>query len=67
MLAVSSSTYRTDSEANRDGRGGPHREVLQHCTDLTVLYAPSGAFFVFYVPIPFIKAGELHEKENDNS
>ena len=27
MLAVSSSTYRTDSEANRDGRGGPHREV----------------------------------------
>ena len=39
-------TYRTDSEANRDGRGCPHREVSYH-TDLTVHDAPSGAFFYF--------------------
>jgi len=47
MLAASNSTYRTDSEANRDGRGNPHGEVYCHYTDLTVHDVPSGAFFLF--------------------
>ncbi len=50
VSAESSSTYRTDSEANRDGRGNPHREVFQHTADLTVHDAPTGAFFVRGAP-----------------
>lgn len=40
------STYRTDSEANRDGGDNPLRLVAVYAS-LTVHDAPSGAFFLF--------------------
>ncbi len=41
------STYRTDSEANRDGGDTPCR-LAAASADLTVHDAPSGAFFFVY-------------------
>ena len=67
MLAVSSSTYRTDSEANRDGRGGPHREVsVLYRSDRSRRALRRVFLFSKFVNalILFLRAGEHHEKEN---
>lgn len=53
MWTASSSTYRTDSEANRDGMGIPAERCVNHA-ELTVHDVPSGAFFCCQQVIYFV-------------